>query len=401
MTANPTGPRGRILIVDDQEINVRILERILDKQGFEFPASTTDPRQALQLFLAHQPDLVLLDLHMPYLDGFAVLDLLRPYNGDGTYLPILVLTADLSAEAKTKALSMGAKDFLAKPFDTVEVILRIRNLLEARFLHLNLQRQNELLEQKVRERTRELEAAQLEILERLAFAAEFRDDATKEHTRRVGELSARLAARLQLPADVVELIRLAAPLHDLGKIAIPDQLLLKAERLSAEEFESIKGHTSAGARILGGSRYALLQLAEQIALTHHEHWDGHGYTPGLQGEDIPLAGRIVAIADVFDALTHPRPYKPAWDVYYAMDEIERQRGRKFDPHLVDAFREMLREDGLFEASTPSRAERERVDPGPPPDADTGATDSSPESEGRIGGGRIVETRKPDQRDVES
>jgi putative two-component system response regulator len=341
----PSGQRGSILIVDDQDNNVRILERMLGKAGYEPPASTTDPRRALGLFLEHRPDLVLLDLHMPHLDGFGVLEQLRPYNGEGTYLPILVLTADITPEAKQKALSMGAKDFLAKPFDGVEVLLRIKNLLEARFLYLELQQQNESLERKVRERTRELEAAQVEILERLALAAEFRDDATKEHTRRVGDLSARLAARLGLPPDVVELIRRAAPLHDLGKIGIPDRVLLKLDRLSSEEFDLVKTHTAAGAHILSGSGFALLQLAEQIALTHHEHWDGNGYTAGVKGEDIPLASRIVAVADVFDALTHARPYKSAWEVADAVAEIERQRGRKFDPHVVDAFLEMLREDG--------------------------------------------------------
>lgn len=342
-----TSRRGTILIVDDQENNVRILERMLRKDGYERLFGTTDPRQAVGLFREHSPDLVLLDLHMPYLDGFAVLEQLRPFIPEHCYLPILVLTADISSESKQRALSAGAKDFLAKPFDAVEVLLRIRNLLEARYLYLQLQAQNDVLEQKVLERTLELEEAQVEILERLALAAEFRDDATKEHTQRVGEASARLAAKLGLPSAMVSLVRRAAPLHDLGKLGVPDQILLKLGRLTEDEFEIIKTHTTIGARILSGSRHALLQLAERIAMTHHEHWDGTGYTGGLSGEAIPIESRIVAVVDVFDALTHSRPYKRAWPVEEAIAEIVTQRGRHFDPRIVDTFIELLRDDGLL------------------------------------------------------
>jgi putative two-component system response regulator len=341
-------PRATILIVDDQDNNIRILERLLRKSGYDRLIATTDPREAVALFREHEPDLVLLDLHMPYLDGFGVLEQLGPEIPENSFLPVLVLTADLSAEARKRALAMGAKDFLAKPFDAIEVMLRIQNLLEARFLYLALQNQNEQLEQKVHQRTRELEEAQVEILERLALAAEFRDDATHEHTRRVGEISARLARRLGLAEEICDLIRRAAPLHDLGKIAVPDSILLKFERLSVEEFEVVKSHTAVGARILSGSGHPLLRLAEEIALTHHEHWDGGGYSPGLKGEQIPIVSRIVAVADVFDALTHERPYKAAWPVREARAEIERQKGRQFDPRVVDAFLELLEEDELFE-----------------------------------------------------
>lgn len=337
---------GRILIIDDQDNNVRILERTLRKAGYDALFSTTDPRTAITLFLEHHPDLVLLDLHMPFLDGFGVLEQVAPHVPDGTYLPILVLTADISTEAKQRALTMGAKDFLAKPFDSTEVLLRIKNLLEARFLYLALAQQNDSLEVKVQQRTHELEEAQVEILERLALAAEFRDDATQEHTQRVGEFSAKLARRLGLPDPLVQLIRRAAPLHDLGKIAVPDSVLLKLGRLTIDEFEVIKSHTQVGARILSGSGHPLLQLAEQIALTHHEHWDGSGYSPSMRGEDIPLVSRIVAVADVFDALTHARPYKKAWPVEDAIAEIERQKGRQFDPQIVDAFIAMLQDEGI-------------------------------------------------------
>jgi putative two-component system response regulator len=362
----PDCPRlpGRILIVDDQENNVRILERMLRKAGYDDLFSATDPRAAIPLFLEHQPDLILLDLHMPYLDGFGVLEQVAAFVPEGTYLPILVLTADISAEAKQRALSMGAKDFLAKPFESTEVLLRIRNLLEARFLYLELQQQNEMLEVKVQQRTSELEEAQVEILERLALAAEFRDDATQEHTHRVGEFSAKLARRLGLPDDQVELIRRAAPLHDLGKIAVPDCVLLKLGRLTNDEFEVIKSHTQVGAHILSGSGHPLLQLAEQIALTHHEHWDGSGYSPAMRGEEIPLVSRIVAVADVFDALIHARPYKKAWPVEDAVAELLHQRGRQFDPRVVDAFVELLREEGI----APPAVELSAVAAPPPPQA---------------------------------
>jgi putative two-component system response regulator len=339
---------GRILIVDDQSSNIYVLERILRRAGYGNLLSTTDPRKTVALFDEFAPDLVVLDLHMPDMDGFAVLEQLRPQIPEETYLPILVLTGDGSLASRRRALSAGAKDFLPKPFDTTEVILRIRNLLEARFLYLELQAQNDSLEAKVRQRTRELEEAQIEILERLALAAEFRDDATRQHTKRVGTWAALLAQKLGLPEGVAELLRRAAPLHDLGKIGIPDSILLKLDRLTDEEFRVIQTHTQVGARILSGSRHELLQLAEQIAATHHEHWDGSGYTPGVRGEAIPLVGRIVAVVDVFDALTHSRPYKPAWTVEDAVAELERQSGRQFDPRVVDAFVELLIETRVLE-----------------------------------------------------
>jgi putative two-component system response regulator len=201
---------------------------------------------------------------------------------------------------------------------------------------LQIQSQNKSLEDKVRERTQELEAAQIEIIERLARAAEFRDDNTGQHTERVGQMAALLAQEAGLPDSLVSLIRRAAPLHDVGKIGIPDAVLLKLGKLTDAEFALVKTHTTIGARILSGSKFAMLRLAEEIAFSHHEHWDGGGYE-GLSGESIPLAGRIVTIADVFDALTQKRPYKAAWSIGEALAEIERQRGRQFDPTLVDAF----------------------------------------------------------------
>jgi putative two-component system response regulator len=327
---------ARVLIVDDEEANVRVLSRTLEHAGYEHIFYTCDSREARALYIRYRPDLILLDLHMPYVDGFEVMEQLAQI-AEATYLPILVMTGDLDPEAKQRALAMGAKDFVYKPFDPIEVQLRIRTLLETRFLYLRIQSQNHMLEAKVRERTRALEDAQIEIIERLAIAAEFRDDNTGQHTERVGQTAALVAQQLGWSDMQVNLIRRAAPLHDVGKIGIPDTILMKPGKLTTEEFDVIKTHSVIGARILSGSRFPLLQMAEQIALTHHERWEGGGYTPGIKADSIPLPGRIVAVADVFDALTQQRPYKPAWPLSDAVAEIERQRGRQFDPQVADAF----------------------------------------------------------------
>lgn len=338
---------GRVLIVDDQPSNVLLLEMTLQQGGFTNIRSTTDPHEVLSIFTEYQPDILLLDLHMPGLTGFEVMEQLGCVVGKNSYFPILVLTANAMPSVKQQALVYGAKDFLTKPFDLTEVLLRTKNLIETRFLHLELQNQNLILDVKVRERTRNLEKAQVEILQRLSLAAEFRDDVTGQHTQRVGHLSALLAGELGLSDEQVQLIRLAAPLHDVGKIGIADAILLKPGSLTPEEFQVIVSHTRIGAQILSGSQSPLLQLAEQIALSHHECWDGGGYPLGRRGEDIPFAGRIVSVVDVFDALTHPRPYKTAWLAEDAAAEISRLSGSKFDPRIVDAFLKLFR-DGLLQ-----------------------------------------------------
>ncbi len=332
--------RGKILIVDDEPANVLLLEELLKNAGFTNLASATDPRRVLQLFLDFRPDLILMDLQMPHMNGQALIRQLGAHFAEGDHIPILVLTGDRDPNAKLQALSLSARDFVNKPFDRTEVLLRIRNLLEARFLHLAVQNQNKILEAKVSERTRELQESQVETLERLAMAAEFRDDNTSKHTRRMAEMCAVIATSMERSTEWVELIRRAAPLHDLGKIGIPDYILLKPAKLTAEEFEIMKTHTRIGARILSGSRSPHLQMAETIALTHHERWDGNGYE-GLSGEAIPLEGRIVAVADVFDALTHARPYKPAWSMPAALAEMEKQSGHHFDPHVLEMFMKAL------------------------------------------------------------
>jgi putative two-component system response regulator len=309
--------------------NVRLLEFILEDAGYTHVHSTTDSRQSLGLFRSIHPDIVLLDLAMPHLDGLAVMQQLREQMMDNQ-VPILVLTADAALATKHKALKQGAQDFLTKPLDKIEVELRIRHLLEVRF-------HNVLLETRVRERTQDLEKSQLETLQRLALAAEFRDDDTGLHTKRVGLTAARIAETLGLPSPQGDLILQAAPLHDVGKIGITDAILLKPGSLTPDEFDTMKQHTVIGAKMLSGSTSPWLQLAEEIALSHHEHWNGRGYPQGLSGETIPFVGRIVAIADVFDALTHERPYKKAWPITEAVAEIKNQSGRQFDPQVVEAF----------------------------------------------------------------
>jgi putative two-component system response regulator len=330
---------SRILIIDDQIENIRLLERILRGAGYDRLESVTDSRKALNVFTEFNPDLVAMDLRMPNVDGFALLKQLRSRIPEGAFVPVLVLTADDSRKTKREALSLGAKDFLTKPLDMAETLLRIYNLLETRWLHVELQNHNANLEAKVSERTRDLEQAQLEILQRLALAAEYRDDCTGQHTQRVGQLAAYLGRSIGLPKEHVELIRRAAPLHDVGKIGIPDGVLLKPSTLTPDEYENIKRHTEIGRLILSGSSFAILQMAEQIALYHHERWDGTGYHK-LLGEKIPLEARIVSIADVFDVITHERPYKEAQSPEIALASIRQESGKQFDPTLVDAFCDM-------------------------------------------------------------
>ena len=327
---------ARVLIVEDEEQNVRLLERILTDAGYTDVRATTDPFLVPELYDLFRPDLVLLDLRMPGRDGFGVLEDLAARTTHERYLPVLILTGDTSAGVKVRALALGAKDFLAKPFDVDEVLLRIRNLLETRSLYRELEQQNTELERRVLERTRALAQTEIEVLERLAAAAEFRDDDTGQHTQRVGELAARLGAAVGLPEEQVVLLRRAAPLHDVGKIGIPDRLLLKPGKLTPAEFDIMKTHTLVGARLLSGGRSALVMMAERIARSHHERWDGQGYPDGLAAEQIPIEARIVSVVDVIDALSHSRPYREAWPVERVLALIRAGRGTHFDPILTDA-----------------------------------------------------------------
>lgn len=334
---------ARILIVDDNPSNVQLLEHILRPAGYRNITSTTDPRRVVALCEKAPPDLVLLDLRMPHMDGVQVIERIEGALPDFNLPPILMLTSDNSREAKQRALSSGARDFLTKPLSPTEVRLRVANLLENRLLQRALVRHNETLEEMVDTRTRELEDARIQILQRLAIAAEYHDPETGAHTRRVAEDCARIAGALGLPHKSVERIRCSAPLHDVGKIGVHDEILRKPGPLTDEEFEAMKMHTVIGEQILSGSSIPLLDLAAEIALSHHECWDGSGYPYGISGEEISLSARIVAVADVFDSLTHERPYKSAWANFDALSEIEALAGTQFDPRVVEAFMRVLLE----------------------------------------------------------
>jgi cyclic di-GMP phosphodiesterase len=328
---------ARILVIDDEPANVRMLDRLLTTSGCRHVTTLTDPREVIGQMPIARPDLIILDLHMPHLDGFEVMQALRPLLSVERYLPMLIITADDAPAVKQRALAMGARDFLAKPFDSVEALLRIRNLLVTRQLYAQLEREQQRLEEAVEERTRALASTHIEIVYRLARAAEYRDDNTGEHTRRVGRLSGALARMLGLSDGDAAMIERAAPLHDVGKVGVPDAILLKPAKLSPGELDIIRTHPAMGARILSGSRVPLLRMAEEIAHAHHERWDGSGYPHGRSGEGIPLAGRIVALADAFDAMTHDRPYKLGIAPERALEVVESERRRHFDPQVVDAF----------------------------------------------------------------
>jgi putative two-component system response regulator len=317
-------------------LNTRLLESIFSKSGYKNVTSTNDSRQAKDLYAQIKPDLLVLDLNMPNLDGFGVMEQLRELDHD-SYLPILVISHEEDQTVRFKALQSGAKDFLNKPYDRVEVILRIRNLIEVRMLHNEKVDQNKLLEDKVKERTQDLYNTQLDVIQRLARAVEYRDNETGMHTIRMSHYSACLAAEVGLSTEDCETLLMAAPLHDIGKIGIPDSILRKPGKLTPEEFAIMKTHATIGGQLLTGSTSKYLEMARVIALSHHEKWDGTGYPNGLAGDNIPLLGRICGLCDVFDALTTRRPYKDAWTTERTLEELRKGAGKHFDPHLVECF----------------------------------------------------------------
>ena len=335
---------AHIVVLDDEETNVRMLKRVLERGGFQSVTALTCSRELQKVLIESPPDLVITDLHMPDVDGYGVLDLLTPLINQER-LPVLVVTGDGSRDARQQALARGAKDFVTKPFDMVEVLLRVRNLLESRMLFQDLRKQNRTLLESATGQTRELESTRIEMIERLALAAEYRDEETSEHNQRVGLLSSRLAEAIGWTTEDAGLLRRAAALHDIGKIGIPDALLFKPGSLNDGEVRVMRTHTSIGARILGGSQVPLLQLAETIAMSHHERWDGTGYPRGLKGYDIPLAGRIVAVADAFDAMTNDRPYRPARPVHVAIQVLREHYNKHYEGRLIDALERIIAADG--------------------------------------------------------
>jgi putative two-component system response regulator len=330
----------RILIVDDEPANLRLLDKMLRGQGFESLILLDDPRQVLDFYQSTQPALILLDINMPHLDGFQVMEQLQALN-DPLLPPIVILTAQHDKAYLLRALAGGARDFIAKPFDRNELLMRVRNLLDAQLAHRLVHDQKAMLEDMVRARTEALRRTQLQVVQRLGMAVGYRDEETGNHILRMSHISALLARGMGWSEADCELMLYASPMHDIGKIGIPDSILLKPGKLEPDEWETMKAHTTIGARLLEGDDSDIMRMAREIALSHHERWDGSGYPAGLSGEAIPLCGRIAMLADLFDALTSARPYKQAWPVESALDMIRESSGKHFDPVLVEVFMQEL------------------------------------------------------------
>ena len=330
---------ARILIVDDDRNNLEIAQEILTERGFTNIITESSPVLAFQHFVEESKvDLLLLDLMMPRFDGFDFLGELCQMTID---TPVLVLTVLGDEDSRRRAFALGSQDYVTKPFRGEELTARVRNLLIAHLAQKKLDAKNNILEMAVANRTAMLESTQREIIERLGYAGEFRDNETGMHVRRMSHYSQIIGRAAGMSEKESGILLLAAPMHDIGKIGIRDDILLKPGKLDAQELAIMKTHAEIGAKILGRSKTSLMMLAEQIALTHHEKWDGSGYPQGLVGEAIPLVGRIVAIADVFEALTSDRPYKKAWTVDESMQFLHEQSGKHFDPVLVDIFQAVL------------------------------------------------------------
>jgi putative two-component system response regulator len=355
-TAIPDELRSsRVAIVDDQPLIVRVLRRQLAQLGYRDVLGLCDSSRALQELENFRPDVVLLDIVMPDVSGTDLLRQLRRHSRLKD-VPVIVLSASTDRLTRLEVVELAVSDFLTKPADEAELAARLRNVLQARQYREHLCQWAQTLEIAVRERTRALEQSRRDVVLCLARAAEFRDDTTGRHVIRVGRYAAILAEAMGLPPIIVDIIELAAQLHDVGKIGIPDAVLHKPGPLTAEELAIMRQHAAHGYTIvapsiacdagtagfprldmLSDASSPMLVMAAQIALSHHEHWDGSGYPRGLAGENIPLEARITSVADVFDALSTERRYKPAFPVARCREIISAQRGRQFDPNVVDAF----------------------------------------------------------------
>ena len=327
---------NKVLVCDDSITNVYILSKLIETETLRDVTALTDARQVMTSLQIEEYDLLLLDYEMPYLNGIEVMELVRKKYSQHE-LPIIFITGNKDIETRNLALTKGANDFVYKPIDQIEIVLRVKNLLATSECFKLQQNINSELERRVDKRTKELTAFNNSLVDRLAEAGEMKDNETGKHTLRVGKYSRILAAGLGLPDELVNMIEKAAPLHDIGKISIPDSILLKPGKLTEKEFDVMKSHAFCGEKLLAGDPSFLLKIASTIAGSHHEKWDGSGYPRGLSGESIPIEGRIVAIADVFDALVTQRPYKAAWSVEDAIEYIVNQSGKCFDPELVNVF----------------------------------------------------------------
>lgn len=328
--------QARIFIIDDEPANLKLLDKMLTSQNYQQLVLIQDPREVIGRYQDVRPDLILLDINMPHLDGFDVMTQLKALN-DPLLPPIIILTAQDGHDYLLKALALGARDFIGKPFDRAELLMRVRNLLDAQLAHRMLHDQKKVLEEMVHARTEDLNQTRLQVVRRLGRAAEYRDNETGLHIIRMSKYAELLARSLGWSEADCELMLHASPMHDVGKIGIPDSILLKPGKLDADEMDIIKTHTSIGADILKDGNSALMHLACEIAISHHEKWDGSGYPNALAGTAIPQSGRIVAVADVFDALTASRPYKKAWTVEAAANLIRESSGSHFDPEVVEHF----------------------------------------------------------------
>ncbi|MBT3232312.1 MAG: response regulator [Calditrichaeota bacterium] len=338
----------KILIVDDEETNRILLSEILETLGYS-SISVGDGYAALEI-LDSTFDLVLLDVMLGSMNGYEVAQRIRNSTGISD-LPIIMVTALSDKKDRLRAVEVGANDFITKPIDIIELRLRAESLLKMKDAQDEIKRHRSELEQTVRERTQTLRQtlrevtearqktyeAQLETINRLALAAELKDRDTSLHIKRMSKICGILARGMGLSENDVELVERASPMHDVGKIGIPDSILLKPGKLNKNEREQMNKHSVIGARILGGSSSDLLQAGEVFALTHHERWDGAGYPYGLAREKIPIWGRITAVADVFDALTNVRPYKKAHSNESALSRLKEDSGTHFDPDVIDVF----------------------------------------------------------------
>ncbi|MCB1955439.1 MAG: response regulator [Rhodocyclaceae bacterium] len=338
MLIDPHLSQSKILVCDDSPSHAKLLHGVLSQGGVRSIEVVNDPRRVLPTLSGHGDfNLLLLDLEMPYLHGFEVMELLRSELEENEQVPIIVVTGAGSDEIRLRALDLGANDFIRKPFDDTEVVLRVRNTLRMQDMLVRLREINRDLELKVRQRTEALDSATATFVHKLGEICEMCDRSAGPHIRRIGRLAGLLARLADLPPDVVQLVERAAPLHDVGKVMVPDELLMRPGKLTDQEFEQIKRHAGDGSMLLDDTDSPLVRMAADIAASHHERWDGSGYPDGLRGDVIPVEGRITALCDVFDALVSARPYKDPWSIQNAVDYLIAQSGKQFDPALVELF----------------------------------------------------------------